>query len=351
MRKLQSPYLEFTRPAMATDFVLQMNMGQYSADKSSALDALDIVSSLERELSYFLAESVIGRLNREEAHIPVFPDAPVYELFKLCRDLYSQTSGAFDISAGRLWEIWGFARREGRIPDESEIASALQEQGIDKLEFNDAAASLARGNSQVKFNLGAIGKGYALDRAGRFLLDCGIGDFLFHGGKSSVMAVGNRSEEIGWQIGLHNPMRNSQQRQDDSTRIKTIRLQNQALATSGTQTQFFRFQGKRYGHIIDPRTGYPAGIQPETSKPENAICAPAVYSATVIVPINSAETGFDTFAASKADALATAFYILGPSAAEKYCKQNQGVEIIFVLPDNTSTIPFKLLHTGEKKCN
>ncbi len=333
-RSLNAPYLEFVRQAMATDFVLQINMGQYPNDKSAALDALDVVSRLERELSYFIPESVIGQLNRSEAGEPVFADDSIYALFKLCESLSHQTQGAFDISAGCLWEIWGFSRRAGQVPTEDEIHSALETQGAGKLAFLDDVSGIARTDARTRFNLGAIGKGYALDRAARFLVDSGISDFLFHGGASSVVAMGSRTQCDGWEIGLHNPLRQSSPNNRDATRLETIRLKNQALATSGAQTQFFRAGGKRYGHIIDPRTGYPASSPPGESD---------VYSVTAIIPIQNENAGYDYFAAAKADALATAFYILGPDAAEEYCTKNPGVEFIFVISDNSGKQPFKVI--------
>ncbi|MBQ6616761.1 MAG: FAD:protein FMN transferase [Thermoguttaceae bacterium] len=334
-KSLASPYLEFVRQAMATDFVLQLNMGQYANDKSAALDALDVVSRLERELSYFIPDSVVGELNRTSAEIPVFPDEPIYDLFRLCQTLFNQTQGAFDITAGRLWEIWGFSRRAGQVPAPEEIQTALETRGEGKLSFLDDVKGVARTDERTRVNLGAIGKGYALDRASRFLVDCGVTDFLFHGGASSVVAMGNRTDSDGWEVGLHNPLRQTSPENKESTRLETIRLHNQALATSGSQTQFFRAGGKRYGHIIDPRTGYPASTMPDS---------PVVYSSTVIVPIQPSNSQYDFFAAAKADALATAFYILGSDAAQEYCTNNQGIEFIFVLPDNKGKLPYKVTH-------
>ncbi len=317
---------------MATDFVLQLNAGQYSTDKTAALDALDIVSRLENELSYFKTDSIIGQLNREVPHVPVFPSTPIYQLLQLCQELYLQTSGAFDISSGQLWELWGFSRREGRVPSPEQIATALIFSGYDTLTFDALQQSVCRTNDQVRFNLGAIGKGYALDRSSRFLLDSGISDFLFHGGQSSVAAHGNRTDQQGWSIGIHNPLRQPSAADGSSTRLETIQLNNQALATSGSQTQFFRAGGKRYGHIIDPRTGQPSL---------------GVYSVTVIVPLYSKQGEYDCFAAARADALATAFYILGCQAGTQFCELNPGYKMIFVVPDTEKNRPYQIIHTGE----
>jgi len=171
-------------------------------------------------------------------------------------------------------------------------------------------------------NLGAIGKGYALDRAADALTAGGVGDFLIHGGNSSVLARGGRisdfrfqisnledtvranseicnlkSEIASWSVALRHPLK-------PDVRLAEFTLANQALGTSGSGTQFFHHQGKRYGHIIDPRSGWPAE---------------QVLSATVIAPT-----------AERADALSTAFYVMGLAAAAAYCERHPDVSALLV---------------------
>ena len=108
---------------------------------------------------------------------------------------------------------------------------------------------------RVKLNPGGIGKGYALDRVAGRLVTSGLQDFLIHGGRSSVLARGNRydgaSEPDGWWIALAHPLRWEE-------KLGRVRLKNQALGTSGAGKQFFHYEGVRYSHVIDPRTGWPA---------------------------------------------------------------------------------------------
>jgi len=139
--------------------------------------------------------------------------------------------------------------------------------------------------SGLQLNSGGIGKGYALDRASEILEGDRIEDFLIHGGRSSVIAKGNRYDvdsQIGWRIAVSHP-------EQPKIQLGAIRLQNQALGTSGPANQFFYYNGVRYGHIIDPRSGWPA-------------CG--MLSVTVIHP-----------SAAWADALATGLYVLGPEQA------------------------------------
>ena len=153
----------------------------------------------------------------------------------------------------------------------------------------------------MELNLGGIGKGHALDRMSEMLRGDAVEHFLLHGGHSSVLARGSRAgstaEQSGWTVGLAHPLRPGE-------RLAEFRLQNQALGTSGSGTQYFYHQGQRYGHIIDPRSGRPAG---------------AVLSSTVIAPT-----------AAEADALSTAFYVGGIELARGYCESHPDVAAVLV---------------------
>src|SRR5262249_6459055 len=138
----------------------------------------------------------------------------------------------------------------------------------------------------IEINLGSIGKGYALDRMSEMLTDSGIENFLLHGGNSSVLARGTQ-RDTSWQIGLRHPL-------DPQRRIGEISLRNRALGTSASGTQFCEYEGRRYGHILDPRTGQPTQ---------------GTLSATIAAP-----------SGAEADALATAFYVMGAEAAIGYCR-------------------------------
>jgi thiamine biosynthesis lipoprotein len=181
----------------------------------------------------------------------------------------------------------------------------------------------------VEINLGAIGKGYALDRAAHLLVDRGATDFLLHGGQSSVLARGDRgpaspSESTtagsadhpasaadtdggtaslddgrGWLVGLGHPLRRGR-------RMALVRLRDRALGTSGSGMQSFVHRGKRYGHILDPRTGRPAE---------------GILSVSVV-----AET------AATADALATGLYVMGVQPALDFCERHKQIAAIITAP-------------------
>ena len=291
-----------SRRAMACTFEVFINAGQYEHGTQAALAALDLVDRLEDQLSVYREHSEISRLNRDAALGPVEVEGRLFALLVRAVEIHRETGGAFDVTAGRLSSVWGFKRRDGKIPTAEELETARASIGSGHLELDETALRVRFGQPGLEIDLGSIGKGYALDRAAGWLEAEGIGDFLLHGGSSSVLARGTHGEpdgEKGWFVGVRNPL-------DPERRIGRLRLADRALATSGSGTQFFMHDARRYGHILDPRSGWPAE---------------GVLSASVLAP-----------SAADADALATAFYVMGPQAAGEYCRNHQDVAAVMLCP-------------------
>ncbi|MFN0020244.1 MAG: FAD:protein FMN transferase [Pirellulaceae bacterium] len=322
---------QISREAMACEFQILLDAKKYPAGPDAAVEALDLVESLEAQLTVYRDTSEVSRLNQRAFEQPVVVEDRLFELCAQARELWIETGGAFDITSGALTKIWGFYRRQGRMPSEAEVAETLAKVGSQHLELDASAQSVRFLVSGLEINLGAIGKGYTLDRCAELLASRGIDDFVIHGGNSSVLAKGVRGQgtgdrgqetEVGtvtaeslksqisnlesspspsplpWSIGLRHPLRPDQ-------RLAEFVMQDQALGTSGSGSQFFHHQGKRYGHILDPRTGWPAE---------------QVLSATVIAPT-----------AAEADALSTAFYVLGIEGATTYCKEHPNISALLVI--------------------
>jgi thiamine biosynthesis lipoprotein len=301
----KSYLIHVTRRAMACEFEIDLNAGQYPQGTAAALDALGLVSELEGQMSVFRPESEISRLNRTAADGPVPVEPRLFDLLELAWRLSGETAGAFDVTAGPLWRAWGFARRQGAVPSPEELADALEHTGAGLVDLDAESRTVHFHTPGLEINLAGIGKGYALDRAAERLVEAGVGDCLLHGGQSSVLARGRRmepsadAEETGWKVGLRDPVR-------PNSRLAEILLVDQALATSGSARQYFRHAGRRYGHILDPRSGWPAE---------------GVYSATVVAPT-----------AALADALATAFCVMGADATLAYCQNRPELSAVLVCP-------------------
>jgi thiamine biosynthesis lipoprotein len=278
---------------MACRFELTLPL-EDQAGVSAARQALDEVDSLEDQLTIFRESSEVSLINREAAAGPVRVERSLFSLLLLCRELCRETGGAFDITSGPLSRCWGFLRRQGRIPEFNEIEEAKAVVGDDKLLFDCESRTVRFARPGVEINLGSIGKGYALDRIAAIMRKR-VRSALLSAGSSSIRAIGGGDD--GWMVGVRHPG-------DKKRRLAVARLRDAALSTSGSEEQFFEYGGKRYGHIIDPRTGWPAD---------------RVSSVTVIAP-----------SAAVADALATAFYVGGPELAAGYCDAHPGVLVLML---------------------
>jgi thiamine biosynthesis lipoprotein len=249
---------------------------------------------LEGQLSFFRPDSANSSINRLAADGPVEVEPWLFELLSLAMRLYEESDGAYDITATPLWEVWGFAQRFGRVPAKSQLAEARRSVGGHLVELDAARSTIRFLKRGVRISLGSIGKGYALDRCSQRLFAGGMGDFLLHGDQSSVLAHGP-----AWEVGLRSP-------DPPERRLGAIRLYDRALGTSGVQFQSFRHEGRRLGHLLDPRSGWPAE---------------GVLSTTVLAPT-----------ATLADALSTAMFVMGAEKASDYCRRHADIGLIVVSP-------------------
>jgi thiamine biosynthesis lipoprotein len=290
------------RRAMACEFEVQMAASRDDDAMEHVFSALDLVEALEEQMTVYRGDGEVMRINREAVSRPIKVEPRLFGMFQLAERLNRETHGALDITSGPLSDAWGFSRREGRVPTDEAINEALERVGMRHVELNVAGPTISFRKPGVRVHLNSIGKGYALDRMAELLAGHCVNDFLLHGGKSSVLARGNQpraQEKPGWAIGVRHPLRPAE-------RLAEITLRDQALSTSGSGTQFFIRRGRRYGHILDPRTGRPAE---------------GLYSATVVAPT-----------AAEADALSTAFYVMGPDEVERYCSTHSNIGALLVTP-------------------
>ncbi|MEN1680490.1 MAG: FAD:protein FMN transferase [Planctomycetota bacterium] len=296
--------LTVTRRAMACDFQVRLPASRESNDVEPAMAALDLVEAIEDRLTVYREFSELQELNGAAAYGPAEAEPDVFALLQLADRLHAESNGAFDVTAGPLSDVWGFSRRDGRLPSEDEIAEAMAAVGWGgvRLDADELTVAFDRDNLRINFN--SVGKGHALDEAASLLRGRGVESFLLHGGRSSLLACGEAPDGgPGWGVGIRHPLR-------PSVRLAECRLSGKAFSTSGSKTQCFIHNGKRYGHLIDPRTGWPAE---------------GVHSVSVL-----AATG------AEADALSTMLYVMGYDSAAAYCEDRPDVQALFVLPGEGS---------------
>ncbi len=286
---------------MACDFQAILNAGFPQKGPLAAIEALERISQLEHLLSVYLPDSELSRMNRLAVCEPWPASEHVFGLLCLAKQIWKETLGAFDVTAAKLTSTWGFFSRQGRLPSNDEIAKALDECGSQHLILNFEEQTVKYAVRGLEVNSGGIGKGFALDVAAGVLDAASVDSFLVHGGKSSVIACGNRLDaitETGWKVAISHP-------QQPAIRLGGVRLKNKSLGTSGPAQQYFYHRGRRYGHIIDPRTGWPAD---------------GVLSVTVV-----------TESAARADALATGLYVMGLEQSLEFCKTHPEVGMISIV--------------------
>jgi FAD:protein FMN transferase len=315
----EPPYLvRFGRQAMASDFQLFFVAGQ--GDAEAAVAALDVVDEVETQLTVYRETSEILEINRRAADEPIVVEPRLFTLLEQALRLFRETGGAYDITSGPLSRAWGFARRAGAVPSEATLDAARKLVGGEKVVLDSTARTIRFTEPGVEINANSIGKGYALDRGAEVLAERGPPDFLWHGGQSSVLARGTGrpgvAGAVGWSIGVGHPLR-------PERRLAEILLFDEAAGTSGAGRQFFRHEGKRYGHILDPRTGRPAD---------------GVFSVTVIAPT-----------AAAADALSTAFYVMGFDAAVDYCSGRPEISFLMLLPTSGGAIELVACNLDERR--
>jgi thiamine biosynthesis lipoprotein len=281
------------RNAMATRFELMLVGPDAIRLRAAGEEALAEVDRLEARLSLYRPSSEIARVNAQAARQPVRVSPPVFRLLEQARQLHQESGGAFDIAIAPLVRCWGFMTGAGHVPDAAELERVRGVSGMRHVLLDTAALTVRFDEEGVMIDLGAIGKGYAIDRAAEILREAGVTAALLHGGTSTVYGIGAPPGEEAWKVAIEGS-------QDESLTIGTALLRDCALSVSAVWARAFEAGGKQYGHVIDPRTGQPVN---------NAVVA------AVALP-----------SATETDALSTALLVLGAEGREAIEKLRPGMQ-------------------------
>jgi thiamine biosynthesis lipoprotein len=277
---------------MATRFEWILRGSSPERLRAAGEEALDEVDALESALSRYRTASDIGRVNAGAATGPVRVSPGTFRLLERARELTGATAGAFDITVGALLRAWGFVGGVGVRPSAEALRQARDASGWHRVVLDASDVSVTFTVPGVELDLGAIGKGHALDRALDLLVESGVAHALLHGGTSSILTRGSAPDGRAWRVGLPDPEDDGSQGQGFAASPKakpvprTIELHDESLSVSAVWGRSFRDGAEEFGHVLDPRTGVPV---------RRARCA-AVIGPEALV----------------SDALSTAMLVLGP---------------------------------------
>lgn len=269
---------------MGTTYSISFVARSLSADRSRAIQVAveDWLDGIDGAMSTYDPDSELSRFNRHLSSDPFPVSSGVLEVFLLAQQVSVESDGAFDVTVGPLVDAWGFGLdgTVAAIPEDTHIEELREHVGFRKIAIDSAASSLVKRDPLVVADLSAIAKGYAADGVVALLFDLGFTDLLVEVG-GELRSAGTKPDGVAWVVGVEAPL------PDTRSLYATMELRDESVATSGDYRNFWDYDGRRYSHIIDPRTG-----------------RPLPYIGTAVTVLHER--------AVLADAWATAMTVLGP---------------------------------------
>ena len=259
---------------------------------------IDALQAVDASLSPFNKKSIISHINNNERFCV---DTLFSEVFRNAQVIYEESHGAFDPTVAPLVNAWGFGFKSGIDVTTSTIDSLRSLIGMSRISLIDG--HVVKDDQRIMLDFSAIAKGYGSDRVARVLDSCGVQNYMVEIGGEVVVRGHNRNGNP-WGIGINKPIDDSLSTNQELQTV--LRLTDCAIATSGNYRNFYYKDGVKYAHTIDPRSGYPVQH--------------SLLSATVIADN-----------CMRADALATAFMVLGADSAMAYCKRHPEIDGYFIV--------------------
>jgi thiamine biosynthesis lipoprotein len=258
--------------------------------------AINEVKRIENLISDWIPTTQISNVNQNAGIAPVKVDQEVFELIERAIKISKLTNGAFDISYASMDKIWKFDGSMKEMPTKEAIKNSVAKVGFQNIILNEKESTIFLKNKGMKLGLGGIGQGYIADKIKMLLVESGCQSGIVNV-SGDIFAWGKQIDGEPWKVAIVNPMNKNKV-------FATFPLEDSAVETSGSYEKFVTFNGKRYSHIIDPRTGYPA----------SGIVSVSVFAKTTEL----------------ADALATGIFVLGIDVGLDLINQIKGIECIIV---------------------
>ena len=259
---------------------------------------IDALQAVDASLSPFNKKSIISHINNNERFCV---DTLFSKVFRNAEIIYTESHGAFDPTVAPLVNAWGFGFKQSSNITASTIDSLLALVGLHRVTLNNGL--ITKSDPRIMLDFSAIAKGYGSDCVARVLDSCGVQNYMVEIG-GEIVIKGHNKNGNPWGIGINKPIDDSLSTNQELQTV--LRLTDCAIATSGNYRNYYYKDGVKYAHTIDPRTGYPVQH--------------SLLSATVIADN-----------CMRADALATAFMVLGVDSAMTYCKLHPEIDGYFIV--------------------
>jgi FAD:protein FMN transferase len=271
-----------------------------AANNSSADKGIEVgikeVQRIEKLISSWDKNSQTSKINSQAGVQPVRVDQELYDLLTRSLRISELTNGAFDVSFASVGELWRFDGSMQQPPDPAQIKASVAKINYQDIILNSRDISVFLKEKDMRIGFGAIGKGYAAEMAKRAMISTGIESGVVSAA-GDLTTWGKREDGRVWDVAIAKP--------DKSHKIMAwLTADNTSVVTSGNYEKFFMYEGKRYSHILDPRTGYPTT---------------GIKSATIVC--TNAELG---------DALATTMFVLGKDEGLELINQLNGIECLLI---------------------
>lgn len=267
----------------------------------SALLSLHHTDSL---MTNWTATSEVARINGTAGAAATVVEPEVASVITLAADVTAASGGAFDLTVEPLVRLWGFLGGKPRVPAADELERTRGLVGWGRVAWDPATAQLRLPEAGMRIDLGGIAKGHGVDRVAALLRSAGVTDALVDL-TGNMAAIGSAPGHAGWVVGIRDP-------RDRGPYLATLRLHDRCVSTSGDYVQFVSDGGRRYGHILDPRTGWPAR---------------GLSSVTVVAG-----------SAAVADAWSTALFVLGPAEARRAADARDDIAAVLLQPGDRDTL-------------
>lgn len=270
-----------------------------SSDTEIIQKGIKRVDEIENKMSLNIPESELNHINQKAFQQEVPLDDELKNILATAFSLSEETKGLFDVSVGRLVQLWGIGSDHARVPSQKEIDEAIKHVGYQNVQLTKEGIKYSK--EGIVIDLGGIAKGYAADEVAKVYKANKVKSALINMG-GNVYALGHKPDGSQWRVGVREPFIGS------ADYCLSIGVEDKAVVTSGYYERYIEKDGKLYHHILNPLTGYPSDME--------------ILSVTIVADQSML-----------ADALSTSCYLLGVDKGLELIKKYPGVEAIFISKD------------------